>query len=100
MKIFIVENGINGLLSALFISFYEKIIPDVVEDVSLYQPRLDAINIKITTNIPNAERVKKALFKYGGDDIIAHLRVCLSSCDNHALTYAFNYGYLTLKMLW
>lgn len=98
MKIFIVENGINGLLSALFISFYEKIIPDVVEDVSLYQPRLDAINIKITTNIPNAERVKKALFKYGGDDIIAHLRVCLSSCDNHALTYAFNYGYLTLKM--
>ena len=97
MKTFIVENGINGILSALFISFSEKIFPDSVEDEKLYQPRLDGVNIKIATNIQNAERVKKALFKYGGDDIIAHLRVCLSSCDSRALTYAFNYGYLTLK---
>lgn len=97
MKIFTVDNSIDGILSALFMSFTEKITPDLVENALLFQPRLDAVNIRITTNRENAERVKKALFLYGGNDIIYLMKICLMSCDQKALSIAFNYAYLTLK---
>lgn len=98
MKIFTIENSIDGILSALFISFTEKIIPDFVADYKTFQPRLDAIDIKIITDNVHAQRVKKALFNYGGDDIIYLMKICLMSCEENALTSAFNYGYLTLKL--
>lgn len=98
MKIFIIDNCIEGLLSALFISFTEKIYPDDVIDKQIYQQRLDAISINIVTNNANANRVKTALYKYGGDDIIAHLNLCLSSCSPTALKTAFYYAHYTLKM--
>ncbi len=97
MKIFVIDNNINGLLSALFVSFTEKIIPECVVDKNIYQGRLDCLAIDILTNTSHAERVKTALFKYGGDDVISHLKVCLLSCDKNALTIAFNYAYLMLK---
>ena len=96
MKIFLIDNCIEGLLSALFISFYEKIIPDEVQDKSVYQPRLDALSINIKTDKGHADRVKAALFKYGGDDVIAHLKICLSSCDKKAISTAFFYAHLML----
>ena len=77
MKIFTVDNSIDGILSALFMSFTEKITPDNVENALLFQPRLDAVNIRITTNRENAERVKKALFLYGGNDIIYLMKNCV-----------------------
>ena len=77
MKLFLIDNNIDGILSALFYSFVEKIIPDDVVDKRTYQPRIDALSINIPTEKEKAERVKTALFKYGGDDIIAHLKVCL-----------------------
>ena len=98
MKIFTIDNSIDGILCALFVSFTEKIVPDKVQDFKTFQPRIDAVDIKITTDFMRAERVKKALFNYGGDDIIYLMKICLMSCDEHALTTAFNYGYLTLKM--
>ena len=97
MKIFIIENNIDGLLSALYTSFTEKIIPDYVVDKKIYQPRLDCLSIDIATDFSHAERVKTALYKYGGDDVISHLKVSLLSCDKNATTIAFNYAYLMLK---
>lgn len=97
MKIFTIDNNVDGILSALFMSFTEKIIPDSVENALIFQPRLDAINIRITTNRENVERVKKALYTYAGSDIIYHLKICLMACDQNALTVAFNYAYLILK---
>ena len=98
MKLFLIDNNIDGILSALFYSFVEKIIPDDVVDKRTYQPRIDALSINIPTEKEKAERVKTALFKYGGDDIIAHLKVCLLSCEKNALLIAFNYAHLTLKL--
>ena len=63
MKIFIIENNIDGLLSALYTSFTEKIIPDYVVDKKIYQPRLDCLSIDIATDFSHAERVKTALYK-------------------------------------
>lgn len=97
MKIFTVDNNINGLLSALYISFTEKIMPDFVMDKTSFMARLDCLTIDILTDLSHANRVKIALQKYGGDDIIWHLKVCLLSCDKNALSIAFNYAYLMLN---
>jgi probable DNA metabolism protein len=97
MKTFLINNSVNGLLSALFISFTENIFPDDVVDKNTYQPRIDSVCIDIIEENTNVERVKNGLYKYGGNDIIALLKICLKSCDKNALNVAFNYGYLTLK---
>ena len=97
MKTFVIDGNIDGILSALFVSFTENIKPDAVEDKEVYQPTIGSVCINIETDKVNAERVKTALFKYGGGDIVALIRVCLRSCDKKRLTTAFNYGHLTLK---
>ena len=97
MKIFLIDNNIDGLLSALYLSFTEKIYPDDVVDKKSFQPRLDALAMDIISDNNKVNRVKTALFKYGGDDIIAHLKVCLSSCAVGSIYIAFKYAYLTLK---
>lgn len=98
MTIFVTERSIDGVLCSLFYAFTEKVIPDNVVDKITYQPQIDALLINIPTDIEKAQRVKTALYKYGGDDIIAHIKVCLLSCEHKALFIAFNYAYLTLKL--
>lgn len=98
MKIFLIDKNINSLLCALFYSFVEKVLPDKVEEKSIYQPQLDALTMDIPCDVEKAERVKVALFKYGGDDIIAHLKVCLLSCEQNALSVAFFYAHLMLTL--
>lgn len=98
MKIFLIEKSMDGLLSALFVSFTENIYPDDVLYNDTYQPRIDAISINIVTDKVKANRVKTALYKYGGDDIIAHLNLCLSSCSVNNVKTAFCYAHYTLKM--
>ena len=97
MKVFLIERNIDGLLSALYVSFVENLIPKEVQEKNIYQIRADAVYIDIPTNRQHSNRVKKALYKYGGDDIIAHLKVCLASCLPTALTTAFEYARLTLS---
>ena len=97
MKMFVIDKSIDGLLCALYISFTEKLIPDYVVDKKSYQPRLNCLAIEIENDVQKANRVKTALFNYGGDDIIAHLKVCLASCESSALLVAFNYAYFMLE---
>ncbi len=97
MKMFIIDKSVDGILSALYISFTEKLTPDLVVDNMTYQPQLDYLPIEIETNLEHANRVKTALFKYGGCDIIAHLKVCLLSCEKNALLVAFNYAHFMLE---
>lgn len=97
MKMFVIEKSVDGILSALYISFTEKLKPDLVVDNISYQPLIDCLPIEIETNIEHANRVKTALFKYGGGDIIAHLKVCLLSCEKDALLIAFNYAHFMLE---
>lgn len=97
MKMFVIEKTIDGILSALYIAFTEKIKPDYVVDKKGYQPRLNCLAIDIDTDIEHANRVKTALFNYGGCDIIAHLKVCLLSCEKDAISVAFNYAHFMLE---
>ena len=97
MKMFVIEKSVDGILSALYISFTEKLVPDLVVDNMTYQPQIDYLPIEIETNLEHANRVKTALFKYGGCDIIAHIKVCLLSCEKDALLIAFNYAHFMLE---
>ena len=96
MKIFTIANNIDGLLTALFVSYTENIRPDCVVDEKFYQPQIGAVSLSVITDKKQGERVKNALYKYGGIDVILHLKICLMSCDINALTTAFNYAYYML----
>lgn len=96
MIIFIAEKSLDGLLSALFYSFTQKTAPGKVTDGTAFQPGMYDSVIKIETNAPQAERVKKGLIRYGGADIVRRLSVCLLSCEEEAFTAAFRYAYKTL----
>lgn len=97
MKIFLIDKSVEGVLSALYVSFTEKILPDNIEEKTVFHPHINALAINISTNPLYTERVKKALFKFGGSEIITHIKICLKSNDNQCLFHAFNYGYLTLQ---
>lgn len=97
MKMFVIEKSVDGILSALYISFIEKLVPDLVVDNMTYQPQINYLPIEIETNLEHANRVKTALFKYGGCDIIAHIKVCLLSCEKDAMLIAFNYAHFMLE---
>ena len=97
MKIFVIEPDINGILSAIYLCFTENAFPDAVESKNAYLPRLGAEITDIKTDVKNAEKVKTALFTYGGDDIIALMKICLRSCAKNRLFVAFRFAVLTLK---
>ena len=49
MTIFVVDNSIDAVLSALFVSFVDKVKPDEIVDRNTYQPRFDAYVKEIAT---------------------------------------------------
>ena len=96
MKIFFIQNNVEGLLSALFYSFVAKVVPDEVTDGEIYQQKIDDEITYIKTDAAQAERVQTALTRYGGYDIIRRLKNCMLSCDENATSTAFRYAYKTL----
>ena len=94
---YVTDGTLNGLLSALFISFVSNEKPIKVFGTGVYQPLLAVKNIRIRTADEQSKRVANALLKYGGDDILARLRVCMASCEEDALTVAFYFAYATLE---
>ncbi len=94
---YVTDGTLNGLLSALFISFVSKETPIKVFGEGVYQPLLGVRNVRIRTSEEQSDRVAKALIKYGGDDVLRRLRVCMASCDEQALTVAFFFAYATLE---
>jgi probable DNA metabolism protein len=94
---YVTDGTLNGLLSALFISFVSKEKPIKVFGEGVFQPILGVKNIKIRTADEQAERVSKALSNYGGEEILTRLRVCMASCEEDALTVAFYFAYATLE---
>jgi probable DNA metabolism protein len=98
MTIFLIEPDINGLMCALFKSFTEKIYPYRVHSAYAFiQAEINADMVRIETDKAQAERVKKALLKYGGDNTVYQLRVCLMSYERDAFTHAICYAHKMLN---
>ncbi len=96
MIVFLTEKSLTGLSSALFYSFTERVTPDgIFERDSIMQNLTDRYTVIENDNV-KARRVNAALIKYAGAEIISYLKICLLSCDDNALTAAFNYAHFTL----
>lgn len=95
--IFIIEDNVTSLLSALYFAFTKNIFPSEVFAEKYYQPRLDEETLKIENNLSGAQKVKDALIKYGEDYIVTDLKVCMLSAAKNRYTTAFTYAYRTIK---
>lgn len=97
MTIFLIDGSINGLLCSLFFAFTEKVNNAEVFEEKIYQPRIDAKLVKITTEKDKADRVRKALEKYGEDDVMQNLKKCTLSSIAYNYTVAYKYAYAVLE---
>lgn len=97
MKIFIIENDINSLLCALYFSFDNGIIPDIIfkKNENIQQGLTDEI-FEIKTDDKQAEKTSGVLVNYGGYGIITSLKTCLCSSEENAALYAFRFAYKTI----
>ena len=95
MKIFMVEKNIESVFSAVFKSFYDKIIPDLVVENEAYNQVLGDEVFIVLNNKSIYERVENTLIKYGGFDVLFDVKLALCSNDKDALTKIFNYLYFT-----
>ena len=98
MTILKTRKSLDGILDALFYSFTKGIISDNVIALNVYQMDFTSVII----NVPKFSekdrlRVKSALVKYSGEDIINDVNLCLLSGDEKALKYAFDYTRATLN---
>ncbi|MDY6367119.1 MAG: TIGR03915 family putative DNA repair protein [Clostridia bacterium] len=96
MTVFITDKNEYGLYSALFYAFTHKIFPDNV--ITFDEPTaFTDENVKINVNKENAVRVKKAILKYGAEQSVNAVKVCLLSCEANALITAFDFCRKTLE---
>ena len=95
MKTFLIEKDIESLFSALFKSFYDKIIPDKVALKNGYLPILGEEVYSILTDKDLSSRVENALIKYGGFELLNDVKLSLCSSNKNILSIVFNFLYLT-----
>ncbi len=96
--VFIVEKGIDGLLAALYVSFTDKISPKDIFTHGNFQSVMGCEILNAGAEKSEKERVKKALFRYGGNLIIYRLKACVSSDEKGAYMTAFDFAYKTLLL--
>ena len=97
MIIFLSEQSLTGVCSALFYAFTENIAPDGVFKCGVTAKNFTDKYIEIQSDDEKAQRVARALKKYGGEKTLAYLEVCCLSCETNALKIAFEYAYLMLE---
>ncbi|MBQ9513735.1 MAG: TIGR03915 family putative DNA repair protein [Clostridia bacterium] len=99
MTIFNVKKGIDGILSALFVAFTERIIPDeITPKCQPFQLRLENEIINIgEIDKHDTDRVKNALFNYAGNSIIRYMNIVLTSDRIDIYTVVFRYAYKILQ---
>lgn len=93
MKVFVIEKNAQSMFSAIFKSFYDKIIPDEVVEKNCNNLLLGDEIYTILNNKNISDRVENALIKYGGYELLNDVKLCLCSSDNKALTVIFNFLY-------
>lgn len=97
MTVFLIEKSIDGLYSALFYAFEQKIMPDRVFERGKICNNFTDTYIDITTDEEKARRVNSAIKKYGGLAAVSYLQVCLLSGEDTAIKTAFDFAYFMLS---
>ena len=96
MTAFNVEKSLDGLLSALYVSFTDKCIPDRIFSEITPKKRYGVKIVNVATDKDNAKRVGNAVLSYGGKQLIDKITNCLLSDDERTLDVCFFVCYNTL----
>lgn len=96
MKIFLTDKTLSGILSALYFSFTENVIPDDVKEKDFASRSFTDEYITVEPFVSGENRVRSALIKYGGVRTVNAAKICLLSCEEKAAKFAFDFLYLTL----
>ncbi|MBR1983125.1 MAG: DUF4130 domain-containing protein [Clostridia bacterium] len=96
MTAFNVEKSLDGLFSALYVSFVNKVIPDRFYCDNHPIKRYGVKVIDVCVDEQHSKRVGNALLGYGGRQLIDKISNCLLSEDERALGVSFFVCYNTL----
>lgn len=96
MTVFNVDNSIDGLFSALYVSFVNKIVPDQIISKDQPKKRYNVKIVNVATDVEHSKRVGKAIISYGGKQLIDKITNCLLSDDERTLDVCFFVCYNTL----
>jgi probable DNA metabolism protein len=91
MIVYEIENSLEGVLTAIFDSYLNKEVPDIVTSSNRYQARIDSVVRLIKTDNEKAERVKRSVMKYSSEKTIDMARVVMRSSLLSKSTVVFNY---------
>ena len=78
------DDTLEGLLSAVFLSYARHENPEDIVAQKRYQPRLGQSAIHVETNFQHAERVRKGVVKAAGNDAFMVIARA-STCDNYEM---------------
>ena len=92
MDTFLVDEGLRGVISALFFTFTLKRTPKKIEYEKDYVFCPEDTLFTLRTCEKDVKRVENALIKYGGLDILRDMRLCLCYDNNSPYLAVFNYG--------
>lgn len=97
MTVFLTDRTFTGLCSALFYAFTENILPDRIFERENCVKNFTDCYITINSEESKAQRVDRALKKFGGETVVNSIKICLLSCNDNALKIAFDFCYMTLQ---
>ena len=92
MVTFLVEEGLRGIIGALFFAFTQKITPNKIEWFNSYKPLKEDVLFHLRTSEIDLKRVERAIIKYAGLDAIADMNTCLCLNDKKVNIIVFNYA--------
>ncbi|PWM69982.1 MAG: hypothetical protein DBX59_12045 [Bacillota bacterium] len=91
MKIYLCEDTVSGLFSAVFRAYEEKNTNAKISTLSFMQSGFDTEFIETATDENHAERVKMALARYGGNKTLYEIERAMRSCEAEKADVIFAY---------
>lgn len=97
MNTFLVDEGVRGVLAALFVAYTEKITPNKIECEKDYKPVQDDLPLYLRAAECDIQRVERALVRYAGLQILSDIKACLCFDGNKRYMTAYNYAHAVLE---
>lgn len=97
MDTFLVDEGLRGVISALYFAFTLKRTPKKIECEKTYIPCPDDLVFTLRTSEQDVKRVERALIKYSGISILNDMKICLCYDNESPYLAVFNYASAVLS---
>ena len=91
MKVYEIENGRDGIFTAVYDSYLNKETPDLVTSESMYAIEFLSEVSAIKTDKVKASKVRSAVLKYSSEKVLDDIGIVLLSCSDAKETVIFNF---------